>query len=131
MLKKKKRHKNPQPSPTVGVSSAIPAILDVRKIKQDAMNEALQLLGPNLKLVEEERARIRQEAYNEALDDAMRYLVVCGSKALNNKYHFGYIRLERYIDETMRLAKEGNVKELTAWLEKVGFKITFIKEQKE
>ena len=119
MPRKKKKRQNSQ------LPLSAHTIFDIDKIKQDAMNEALRILEPRLKLVEEERERIRKEAYDKALEDAMRYLMVCGSKALNNKYRFGYIRLERYIDETMRLAQEGNIEELMVWLDKVGFKLTF------
>ena len=131
MAKKKKQRQNSQPSLPFGAPLANPPMLDIQKIKQDAVNEALRILEPQLKLANEERERIRKEAYDKALDDAMRYLIVCGSKALNNKYRFAYIRLERYIDELMRLVEEGDIEEMTQWLEKIGFKLTLTKEEKE
>lgn len=130
MAKKKKHRQNSQPSIPFRVPLANPPMLDIQKIKQDAVNEALRILEPQLKLTNEERERIRKEAYDKALDDALRYILVCGSKALNNKYRFAYIRLERFIDETMRLVEEGDIEEMTQWLEKVGFKLSFTEKGK-
>lgn len=130
MAKKKKHRQNSQPSIPFRVPLANPLMPDVQKIKHGAVNEALRILEPQLRLANEERERIRKEAYDKALDDAMRYILVCGSKALNNKYRFAYIRLERFIDETMRLVEEGDIEEMTQWLEKVGFKLSFTEKGK-
>lgn len=131
----KKKHKNSQkpryhqPAPAFRIPMANPGGVDVQKIKDEATKEAVRILEEKLMKSEAEMKRLQVEAYNEALNDALRYILICGSRALNNKYRFGYVRLERYIDETMRLIEEGDIEEMTQWFEKVGFKLSMDKEE--
>ena len=130
-MAKRKKHKNRQTPavmpPTMGIRipMAQPTMINIGAIKDEATKEAVRLLQNKVELSEQERERIRKEAYDQALSDALRYILVCGSKALNNKYRFAYIRLEQYIDETMRLIQEGDIEEMTQWLAKVGFTLNF------
>lgn len=133
----KKKHKNrqaprhPQPAPAFRIPMANPGAVDVQKIKDEATRKAVEILQEKMEIPEAERERIRKEAYDKALDDALRYILICGSKALNNKYRFAYVRLERYIDETMRLIQDGDIDEMSQWFEKVGFKLSVDKKDEE
>lgn len=131
----KKKHKNSQkpryrqPAPAFRIPMANPGGVDVQKIKDEATKKAVEILQDKIDLSNAEKERIRKEAYDRALSDALRYILICGSKALNNKYRFGYVRLERYIDETMRLIQDGDIEEMSQWFEKVGFKLSMDKEE--
>lgn len=133
----KKKHKNrqtprhPQPAPAFRIPMANPGRINVQKIKDEATRKAVEILQEKMKISDEERERIRKEAYDRAIDDALRYILICGSKALNNKYRFAYVRLERYIDETMRLIQDGDIEEMSRWFEKVGFKLSMDKKDEE
>ena len=130
MFKKKRQKTQNSKVPRFRIPMANPAVLDVKKIKDDATKEAVRILQEQVKLTQQERERIRKEAYDKGLADAMRYFMMCGCKSLNNKYRFGYIRLERFIDETMRLVHEGNIEEIQQWLAKVGFTFNFEEAEK-
>ena len=136
-MAKRKKHKNRQAPavmpPTMGIRipMAQPTLVNIGAIKDEATQQAVRILQKKVELSDQERERIRKEAYDQALSDALRYILTCGSKALNNKYRFAYKRLERYIDETMRLIQEGDIEEMTAWLAKVGFTFNFGDKKQE
>lgn len=133
-MSKRKRQRNQTPKaqvPGFRIPMANPTVIDVQKIKDDATKEAVRILQEQVKLTQEECERIRKQAYDKGMADAMRYFMINGCKALNNKYRFAYVRLERFIDETMRLVQEGDIEETQKWLAKIGFTFNFDEAEKE
>lgn len=133
---KKRQNKSPIPSkPKVsGIPFAMsPNLFEIQKIKEQATAEAVKILQEKVERSDAELKRLQIEAYNEALDDALRYILVMGCRALNNKFGFGYIRLERFVDEIMFLIEEGDVNETEKWLKDVGLSLKLIpaEESKE
>ena len=133
-MSKKKRHKTQKRSNTVPrlrIPMATEAVVDIEKIKKEATADAVKILEEKIRLTNEERERIRKEAYDKAVVDANKFFLLNGCKALKNKYGFGYVRLERFIDETMRVAQEDDIVETQKWLAKVGFTFNTAAEQGE
>ena len=93
-----------------------PSLLDIQHVKEDATAEAVRRLQDQLKVMQ-------IEAYNEALNDAQEYITVMASRALRNKFRFGYKRMERFLDELMRLMAEADIKEERQWLKDFGFEL--------
>lgn len=140
MAKKKqnKKRQNKSPIPIKPKVSGIPFsmspnLFEIQKIKEQATAEAVKILQEKVERSDAELKRLQIEAYNEALDDALRYILVMGCRALNNKFGFGYIRLERFVDEIMFLIEEGDVNETEKWLKDVGLSLKLIptEESKE
>lgn len=137
MANKNKKHKKKPPvvpnRPKVsGVPFSVsPNIFDIQRIKEQATADAVRILEEKMKRSDEELNRLQVEAYNEALDDAMKYILVMGCRALSNKFKFGYIRLDRFISETMRLIEEADIDETEKWLESKGFKLQNMQAEKE
>lgn len=133
----KKKHKNrqtprhPQPAPAFRIPMANPGAIDVQKIKEDATKEAVRILEEKLTKSEAEMKRLQIEAYNEALDDAMKYILTMACRALKNKFRFGHIRMDRFITETMRCIEQEDIEEMVKWLAEVGFTLSFAPQQEE
>lgn len=91
-------------------------VINVKKIKDEAAAEAVRIL-------EEKMKRIEIDAYNDAIGDAEKYFIIFGCRALYNQFGFGYKRLERFLDELMKLIETEDLDKTEKWLSDVGLRL--------
>ena len=71
---------------------------EINRIKEEATQKAVEILEEKYNPDD-----IRTEGYNEAINDAQKYFILCGCKVLHDVFGFGSKRLERFIDELASL----------------------------
>lgn len=98
-------------------------VINVQKIKNEATAEAVRILEEKIKFSDEELKKLRLDAYNEAVGDAEKYFMIFGCRALYNMFGFGYKRLERFLDEYMKMVENEDINEMEKWLSDVGLRL--------
>ena len=91
---------------------------EINKIKDEATQKAVEILAEKYNVDD-----IKTEGYNEAIDDAQKYFILCGCKVLSEEFGFGYKRLEKFLSKLANLevdVADGTtaIEVLESWLDK-------------